>query len=111
MYIYIYIFVIYNNSWMQFHWVQLHWKYWFNLLSKKKQRCGVKKAKDYCRNNKDKLREQARDKYRNLSEEKNKKREYGKNRHHKMSEDKKTRLKEYQKNYSGAKKSQYIIIK
>ena len=37
------------------------------------------KAKDYYKNNKDRLREQARDKYRNLSEEeKNKKREYGK---------------------------------
>ena len=36
-----------------------------------------------------KLREQARDKYRNLSEEeKNKKREYGKNRYCNMSEEK-----------------------
>ena len=34
----------------------------------------LSKAKDYYKNNKDKLREQARDKYRNLSEEeKNKK--------------------------------------
>ena len=34
------------------------------------------------------LRGQARDKYRNLSEEeKNKKREYGKNRYHNMSKD------------------------
>ena len=42
---------------------------WFNLLS----------AKDYNENDKERLREQARDKYRNLSEEaKNKKREYGK---------------------------------
>ena len=54
------------------------------------------------------MREQARDKYRNLSEEeKNKKREYGKNRYHNMSEEKKQRLKEYQKNYREAKKSQY----
>ena len=54
------------------------------------------------------LRGQARDKYRNLSEEeKNKKREYGKNRYHNMSEEKKQRLKEYQKNYREAKKSQY----
>ena len=68
----------------------------------------LSKAKDYYKNNKDKLREQARDKYRNLSEEKNKKREYGKNRYHKMSEKKKTRLKEYQKNHYEAKKSQYI---
>ena len=55
--------------------------------------------------------EQARDKYRNLSEEeKNKKREYGKNRYHNMPEEKKQRLKEYQKNYPEAKKAQYIII-
>ena len=51
---------------------------------------------------------QARDKYRSLSEEeKNKKRENGKNRYHHMCEEKKIRLKEYQKNYRGAKKSQY----
>ena len=57
---------------------------------------------------KKRLREQARDKYRNLSEEeKNKKREYGKNRYHNMSEEKKQRLKEYRKNYCEAKKSQY----
>ena len=34
----------------------------------------LSKAKDYCKNKKDRLREQARDKYRNLpAEEKNKK--------------------------------------
>ena len=45
--------------------------------------------KDYCENDKKSLREQARDKYRNLSEEdKNKKREYGTNRYHNMSEEK-----------------------
>ena len=39
----------------------------------------LNKAKDYYKNNKERLREQARHKYRNLSEEeKNKKREYGK---------------------------------
>ena len=54
------------------------------------------------------MREQAKDKYRNLSEEdKNKKREYGKNRYHNMSEEKKQRLKEYQRNYCEVKKSQY----
>ena len=57
---------------------------------------------------KKKLREQARDKYRNLSEEeKNKKREYRKNRYLKMSEEKKERIKEYQKSYCEAKNSQY----
>ena len=53
-------------------------------------------AKNYCENNKKRLREQARDKYRNLSEGKNKK-EYGKNRYLNMSEEKKKRQTEYQK--------------
>ena len=39
----------------------------------------LNRAKDYYENDNKRLREQARDKYRNLSEEKNKKREYGKN--------------------------------
>ena len=42
----------------------------------------LNRAKDYYENDKARLREQARDKYRNLSEEeKNKKREYEKNRY------------------------------
>ena len=63
--------------------------------------------------NKKRLREQARNKYRNLSEEdKNKKREYGRNRYHNMSEEKKRELKEYEKNYRNAKrlKSLNLII-
>ena len=61
--------------------------------------------KDYYENDKERLREQARDKYRKLSEEeKNKKKEYGKNRYHNISEEKKIRLKDYQKNYREAKK-------
>ena len=68
----------------------------------------LNRAKDYYENEKERLREQARDKYRSLSEEdKNKKREYGKNRYRNMSEEKKQRLKEHQKNYRKAKKSQY----
>ena len=64
----------------------------------------LNKAKDYYKNNKVRLTEQARDKYRNLSEEeKSKKREYGKNRCN-MSEEKKQKLKKYQKNYREAKK-------
>ena len=52
----------------------------------------LNKAKDYYKNNKERLKEQARDKCRNLSEEeKNKKREYGKNRYNNMSEEKKQR--------------------
>ena len=46
------------------------------------------RAKDYYENDKERLREQARNKYRNLSEEDKKKREYGKNRYHNMSEKK-----------------------
>ena len=64
-------------------------------------------AKDYYENDKKRLTEHARDKYRNLSEEKIKKREYGKSRCHNMSEEKNQRLKEYQKNYCDSKKSQY----
>ena len=57
-------------------------------------------VKDYYENDKERLRKQARDKYRNLSEEdKKKKREYGKNRYYIMYEEKKQKLKEYQKEY------------
>ena len=68
----------------------------------------LNRAKDYYENDRKRLREQARDKYRNLSEEeKNKKREYGTSRYHNMSEEKKQKLKEYQKNYRQVKKSQF----
>ena len=56
---------------------------------------------EYFENDKERLREKARDKYRNLFEEEiNKKREYGKNWYHNVPEEKKQGLKEYQKNYS-----------
>ena len=42
--------------------------WWFNLLTRK-QRFGTKQKKGYYKNNKDRLREQARDKYRSLFEE------------------------------------------
>ena len=59
----------------------------------------LSKAKDY-KNNSERLKKHAKDKYRDLSEEdKNKKREYGKNRYRNMSEEKKQKLKEYQKKY------------
>ena len=49
----------------------------------------LNRARDYYENNKERLREQAKNKYRNLSEEeKNKKREYSKNRYHNISEEK-----------------------
>ena len=52
------------------------------------------------------MRDQAKDKCRNLSEEdKNKKKEYGKSRYHNMSEEKKQKLKEHQNKHRDAKKS------
>ena len=61
-------FVIYKNE----------WECLFNLLSKKRDVI-LNRAKDYCENDKERLKEQARDKYRNLSEEeKNKKENMGK---------------------------------
>ena len=55
-------------------------------------------AKDYYKNDKERLNKQARDKYRNLSEEeKTKKREYGKNRYHNMPEKKETKIKRISK--------------
>ena len=50
----------------------------------------LNRAKDYYRNDKERLKEQARDKYRKLFEEdKNKKGKYGRNRCHNMSKEKK----------------------
>ena len=61
---------------------------------KKNREVILNRDKDYYENDKERLREQTRDKYRNLSEEeKNKKREYCKNRYQNMSEEKKKRLK------------------
>ena len=54
----------------------------------------LNRAKEFYKNSKETLREQARNKYRGLSEkEKDIKREYGKNRYHNMSEEKKTKTK------------------
>ena len=70
-----------------------------NLTYQRNGEIILNREKDYYENDKERLREQARDKYRNLfEEEKIKKREYGKNRYHNMSEEKKQKLKEYQKN-------------
>ena len=74
------------------------------IYYQKNQEVILNRAKDYSENDKERLKRQARDKYRNLSEEEeNKKREYRKNRYHNMPEEKKQRLKEYRE----AKKSQY----
>ena len=80
-----------------------------NITYHKKTRDVIlNRAKDYYENDKERLRKEARDKYRKLSEEeKNKKREYGKNRYPNMSGEKTKRPKEYQKNYLETKKSQY----
>ena len=65
--------------------MQLRWK----NLSKNRDVILIR-AKDYYKNNKERLREQARDKYRSLSEkEKNEMREYGRKRYHNMSKEKK----------------------
>ena len=54
----------------------------------------LNKAKDFYKNNKERLREQARHGYRNVSEdEKNKKREYGEIIYRNISEEKKQRQK------------------
>ena len=54
-------------------------KYATQLIIEKTRDMILNRAKYYYENDKKRLREQARDKYRNLSEEdKNKKREYGK---------------------------------
>ena len=57
----------------------------------------LNRAKDYYENDKERLREQARCKYRNLSEEE-KNKEIWKKTDTIMSEEKKQRLKEHQKN-------------
>ena len=63
------------------------------------------RAKKYYENNTKVLKDKARDKYRDLSDdEKYIKREYGRNKYN-MSEEKKQKLKEYKKNYREAKNS------
>ena len=58
------------------------------------------------KNNKEVLREKAKNKYGKLSEEeKNIKREYGRNRYKNMFEEKKQRFEKYQKTYRKANKS------
>ena len=65
-------------------------EYAYITYYQKKQDVILNRAKDYYEYDKERLRVQARDKYRNLSEEeKNKKREYGKNRYCNMSEEEK----------------------
>ena len=56
------------------------------LIIKKPRDVILNRAKDYYKNDKERLRDNATNKYINLSEEeKNKNREYGRNRNHNMS--------------------------
>ena len=72
----------------------------------------LNRAKDYYENDKERLRVQAKDKYRNLSEEeKNKKRGYVKNRYRNMSEEKIKRLKNIKKIIARPKSLNIIVNK
>ena len=74
----------------------LIYKKWVSTL--KKLIIKRTKTKDYYENVKERLREQARDIYRNLSEEvKNKKRDSGRRKYHNISKEEKQKPKEYQK--------------
>ena len=67
-------------------------------------------AKEYYKNNKELLRERAKNKYRSLSEdEKDIKKQYQKTRYHNMSDKERQRLKDYQKNYREARKLKSIL--
>ena len=70
---------------------------------------GKEKATEYYSKNKV-LRENAKNKYRNLlEEEKVAKREYGKNRYRNMTDDEKNRVKEYQ-NISSSEKNKIFFF-
>ena len=65
----------------------------------------LNRSNDYYENDKKRLRELARDKYKNLSkEDKKKKIEYGKNRYQNMSKEKKAKIKRISKKISRSKK-------
>ena len=75
--------------------------------SQKNRTVILNKGKDYNKNNKERLKEQAREKYRSLSEEeKNKRREYGKNRYRNMSEEILQEAKEKSSKEKAAEKKQ-----
>ena len=69
-------------------------------------------AKDYYNNNKETLRDKARNKYQKLSEEeKNIKTKYERNRYLNMFEEKTQKLKEYQKNIMRPRSLNLVINK
>ena len=71
----------------------------------------LNRGKEYYKNNIEILRQQAKSKCTEFSdEEKNIKREYGRNRYHNMSKEKKQRLKEYQKKFFAVKKSKKALF-
>ena len=71
----------------------------------KKRNVILNKTKDYYKNNKERLKEQARDKYRSLSEEEKKRENTGRIGII-ICPKKRNRLKEYQKNYYRTNTSQ-----
>ena len=74
------------------------------FFQSKKVKQLIIKEKDYFENHKQRLREQASYKYRNLSErERTKRRECRRKRYHNKS----TKTKKYQKNYHETRRSQY----
>ena len=78
------------------------------IIIKKPKDLILNKAKDYYKNNKKRLREHARDKYRSLSEkEKKKKKKYRKNSYCNMSEENFQKAKE---KYSKEKAAEYYLI-
>ena len=71
--------------------------YWFNrqeILQKAKERYSKEKAAEYCKQNKEVVKEKSRNRYKNLSEvEKNKIKEYQKKRYQELIQYKKEELK------------------
>ena len=67
----------------------------------------LNRAKEYYKNNKELLRELAKNKYGSLSEDE--KETISKTRYHNMSDEEKQRLKDYQKNYREARKLKSIL--
>ena len=64
----------------------------------------------YYKNNEELSREQAKNKYRSLSEDqKDIKKQYQKTRYHSISDEEKQRLKDYQRNYRETKKLKLIL--
>ena len=71
----------------------------------------LNRAKAYCENNKEILREKAKNRYRKLSaDEKDLKKQYQKDRYNNMTLEEKQKYKEYQKKYREANRNVIILI-